>query len=153
MVELTNTQIEKDNALAKKMGRVPVLRQAGENDKDYVVRLRASPKIVPTLTDEQIKLARDMHAVHSAMARGYVLPPLPVTDEQRASDEVWAQERGVQPVLREPGETDEEYLARLDASPPIAKEAAADETRYPSHVDKPVFAPVANGADNDARTA
>ena len=27
MVELTNTQIEKDNALAKKMGRVPLLRQ------------------------------------------------------------------------------------------------------------------------------
>ena len=60
-----------------------------------------------------------------------MLPPLPVTDEQRASDEVWAQERGVQPVLREPGETDEEYLARLDASPPIAKEAAAMDSECP----------------------
>jgi len=153
MVDQTTTQAEKDRVLAKKMGRVPLLRNAGENDTAYSARLRQSPKTIPDLTDEQIKLARDMHAVHSAMARGYILPPLPITDEQKAADDAWAQERGVQPVLRDPGETDAEYSLRLDASPAIVKETARDETTYPSHVDRPIFAPVANGSHEDAHTA
>lgn len=143
-IEEKNPQTEKDLALAKKMGRGPLFREPGESAAEYTRRLRITPKLPVVLTDEQIKLARDMHAVHSAMARGYVLPPLPVTDEQKAEDEARAQEIGVKPVERQPGEIDEDFNERLAASPRIdaVKEKPVDETIYPPRVDKPVAVPV-----------
>lgn len=116
----TEAQIEKDLALAKKLGREPLLRHPNESDFEYSQRLRRSRKLAVVLTDEQIKLGHDMHAIHSAMARGYVLPPLPVPDEVKADDEAHAKELGVKPVERHPGETDAEFDARLAASPPVA---------------------------------
>lgn len=115
-----NPQTEKDIALAKKLGREPLLRHPNESDPEYSQRLRRSRKVAIVLTDEQIKLAHDMHAIHSAMARGYVLPPLPITDEVKADDEAHAKELGVKPIERQPGETDAEFDVRLAASPPTA---------------------------------
>lgn len=96
------------------------------------------------LTEDQIKLARDMHTIHAAMAQGYILPPLPVTDENRSEDEARAQELGVQPVEREPGETDEKFNVRLGNSPKVGamEKEPVDEMVYPSHVDKPASVPV-----------
>lgn len=150
-----NPQTDKDLALAKKMGRQPLLREQNESDIEYSQRLRRSPKLAVVLTDDQIKLAHDMHAVHSAMARGYVLPPLPVTDEQKADDEAKAAELCVKPIEREPGETDEAFDVRLAASPSIdaAGAQAQGDTIYPSHVDRPAISPVEHGAPIDHSNA
>jgi hypothetical protein len=132
--------LDKDQSLAKKLGRQHVVREVGEADGSYIRRLRTQPKAAIVLTDEQVKLAWDMHAIHSATARGYILPPLPVSDEQKADDEAKAQEMGVKPVLRDPGETDESFDARLATSPVIEPNAsgaqAAAITRNPGERDE-----------------
>ncbi len=112
------TQESKDLALAKSMNRQPLARKPDESDFHYHRRLSR------TLTEAQIQLAHDMHAVHSASASGFVLPPLPVTDEQKAADAAQAESLKVVPVEREPGETDAAFEARLKLSPPVGTEAA-----------------------------
>jgi hypothetical protein len=107
-------QEDKDLALAKTMKRAPLPRKPGESDFHYHRRLSR------TLTEAQIQLAHDMHAVHAAAATGFVLPPLPVTDEQKAADVVQAEQLKVVPIEREPGETDAAFEARLALSPPVA---------------------------------
>jgi hypothetical protein len=107
------TQEDKDLALAKTMKRAPLPRKPGESDFHYHRRLSR------TLTEAQIQLAHDMHAVHAAAATGFVLPPLPVTDEQKAADVVQAEQLKVVPIEREPGETDAAFEARLALSPPV----------------------------------
>jgi hypothetical protein len=106
-------QESKDLALAKSMNRQPLARKPGESDFHYHRRLSR------TLTEAQIQLAHDMHAVHSASASGFVLPPLPVTDEQKAADAAQAESLKVVPIEREPGETDAAFEARLKLSPPV----------------------------------
>lgn len=118
----TESQEAKDAALAKSMKRAPLLRNAGESDFHYHRRLSR------TLTEAQIQLAHDMHAVHSAVAAGFEIPPPPVTDEQKAVDAAQAESLGVVPVERAPGETDAAYDARLALSPPVGvKEATSLE--------------------------
>jgi hypothetical protein len=107
------TQESKDIELAKSMKRQPLARKPGESDFHYHRRLSR------TLTEAQIQLAHDMHAVHSATASGFVLPPLPVTDEQKAVDEAHAKSLNVIPIERDPGETDAAFEARLALSPPV----------------------------------
>jgi hypothetical protein len=107
------TQESKDLALAKSMNRQPLARKPDESDFHYHRRLSR------TLTEAQIQLAHDMHAVHSASASGFVLPPLPVTDEQKAADAAQAESLKVVPIEREPGETDAAFEARLKLSPPV----------------------------------
>jgi len=110
-------QEAKDIALAKSLKRQPLERHPGESDFLYTRRLSR------TLTEAQIALAHDMHAIHEASAAGYVLPPLPVSPEQKAADDARAKELGVKPLEREPGESDAAYDARLALSPPMdAKE-------------------------------
>ena len=113
-------QSEQDLALAKSMKRQPLERKPGESDFHYHRRLSR------TLTEAQIQLAHDMHAVHSAVATGFEIPPLPVTDEQKKVDAAQAESLGVVPVEREPGETDAAYDARLALSPLVgAKDATS----------------------------
>jgi hypothetical protein len=107
-------QESKDVAQAKAMRRRPLDRHPGESDFLYARRLSR------TLTEDQIKLAHDMHAIHAAQASGFVLPPLPVTDEQKAIDAERAKELGLKPIERDPGETDAEFDARLALSELIA---------------------------------
>lgn len=107
------TQADKDAAQAKALRRQPLERNPGESDFLYSRRLSR------TLTEDQIKLAHDMHAIHAAQAAGFVLPPLPVFDEQKTIDAARAKELGVKPVERNPGELDAEFDARLAASEPL----------------------------------
>lgn len=118
------TQESKDAALAKSMKRAPLLRNVGESDFHYHRRLSR------TLTEAQIQLAHDMHAVHSAVAAGFEIPPPPVTDEQKKVDAAQAESLKVVPVEREPGETDAAYDAWLALSPPVA---VADAEKFASH--------------------
>jgi hypothetical protein len=110
------TQESKDIELARSMKRQPLARKLGESDFHYHRRLSR------TLTEAQIQLAHDMHAVHSATASGFVLPPLPVTDEQKKADADQAKSLNVTPIEREPGETDVAFEARLALSPPVGAE-------------------------------
>lgn len=113
---MTNVESQeaKDAALAKSMKRQLLERKPGESDFHYHRRLSR------TLTEAQIRLAHDMHAVHSAVAAGFEIPPPPVTDEQKAVDAAQAESLGVVPVERELGETDAAYDARLALSSPVA---------------------------------
>lgn len=129
----------KDVAQAKAMRRQPLERKPGESDFLYARRLSR------TLTEDQIKLAHDMHAVHSAIAAGYVLPPLPVSDEQKQIDAARAKELNLQPIDRLPGETDAQFDARLALSEPIGD---AEPQPVPDddgvHYDARTEAPLAN---------
>lgn len=121
------SQEDKDAALAKSMKRQPLERKPGESDFHYHRRLSR------TLTEAQIQLAHDMHAVHSAVAAGFEIPPPPVTDEQKAVDAAQAESLGVVLVERAPGETDAVYDARLALSSPIgSKEGEASSEQFAS---------------------
>lgn len=120
------TQEAQDVALAKSLKRQPLERNPGESDFHYHRRLSR------TLTEAQIALAHDMHAIHEALASGFVLPPLPVSPEQKAADAAQAKALGVKPVDREPGESDAHYDARLALSPPIGAAGPAGPLGGPS---------------------
>jgi hypothetical protein len=151
---MTESQADQDAALAKSMKRQPLERKLGESDFHYHRRLSR------TLTEAQIALAHDMHAIHAAQAAGFELPPLPVSDEQKAADIAQAKALGVKPVERNPGELDADYDLRLSASEPVDAVAAAPVapaapspivtpgipgTTYPAHVDAPAPQPHAFG--------
>lgn len=140
-IAATESQEAKDLALAKSMKRQPLERKPGESDFHYHRRLSR------TLTEAQIQLAHDMHAVHSAVAAGFEIPPLPVTDEQKKVDAAQAESLGVAPVEREPGETDAAYDARLALSPSVAVGGPATPLNPPPN---PVNLPrLPNESDTD----